>query len=334
MKELIPASTRKYLYPTDTMTLGLCAMFAVISAANAGAVKATVFGVPIDREAGMSVVFALLCAALPFLFKLTNASANPTVRFVRLFYPQGLYLLFFSESIVLSQIIYHRHTLDRFFASIDKMVFTFQPSIRFHQSFAASPAVNEIFFFGYFSFFALITVGWWILYGRRQLDRALWAFAATTMSFSFLYLFYCFFPVAGPKYYFPTLHQEWYRGMNGYVFAFLLKNIFGSMDLGGAAFPSSHVAVSTLALLLNFRLNPRLARFLLPFTLLLYLSTIYLYAHYVVDVVAGLILGVAFYFGMPALLSVLAPQLGRAERFIAALYRIPALAASVPTQTQ
>ena len=68
-----------------------------------------------------------------------------------------------------------------------------------------------------------------------------------------------------------------------------------------AAFPSLHAAVSLLALGLAWRFTRRLFFILLPLTLGLWVSTIYLRHHFVVDLVAGFALAPAAY--------VLAPKL-------------------------
>ena len=55
-----------------------------------------------------------------------------------------------------------------------------------------------------------------------------------------------------------------------------------------AAFPSSHVGVSTVLMLLAWQTrNRRLFWILMFFYVVLCLSTVYIYAHYAIDVIAG-----------------------------------------------
>jgi membrane-associated phospholipid phosphatase len=64
-----------------------------------------------------------------------------------------------------------------------------------------------------------------------------------------------------------------------------------------AAFPSSHVGVTTLLMMLALRTRSRRLLFsILPFYVLMCFSTVYIYAHYAIDVLAGLVTGVAFYY--------------------------------------
>ena len=59
-----------------------------------------------------------------------------------------------------------------------------------------------------------------------------------------------------------------------------------------AAFPSSHVGVSTICMLLLWHdRNYRLLAVLAPFYLLLCCATVYIQAHYLIDAIAGFITG-------------------------------------------
>lgn len=63
-----------------------------------------------------------------------------------------------------------------------------------------------------------------------------------------------------------------------------------------AAFPSSHVGISTILMMLAWRTgNRRMFYVLLPFYVLLFFSTVYIQAHYAIDAIAGLISGILLY---------------------------------------
>ena len=64
-----------------------------------------------------------------------------------------------------------------------------------------------------------------------------------------------------------------------------------------AAFPSSHVGISTIIMLLAWHTgNRRLVLCLLPFFVLMCFSTVYIMAHYAIDAFAGLASGALLYF--------------------------------------
>ena len=109
-----------------------------------------------------------------------------------------------------------------------------------------------------------------------------------------------------------------------------MKGVFGRLNLGGAAFPSSHVAVALVALLLNWKHNRCIAPLYLPFTLLLCASTVYLYAHYFVDVPAGLLAGLGLYFLVPRFRPFACRAADRAGSFLVRRWGFPPMAAGGP----
>ncbi len=320
-------SERRTLYPTDLLCLMLAAVFSLFCFLNAGKVRVELAGMSIDREIAFGALFLLLIPALLLLARLLNPIRNRAARFIRLFYPQLLYLLFFRECILLSQLFYGGRSLDRIFAEADRLIFGFQPAIEFHRALPQHPLLVELFFFGYFFYFILITAGWWLLFLQRRYAQALQAFTIVTACFFFMFFFFSLFPVQGPKYYFPELRSAWYGSFRGYLVTGILRQAFDRMNLAGAAFPSSHVVVATVSLLLNRRYNPALAWALLPLTLLLFLSTVYLYAHYAVDVLAGLAVGLLLAAVVPRLLDGGGPLLSRLERLLAAAFGLRPIAA-------
>ena len=63
-----------------------------------------------------------------------------------------------------------------------------------------------------------------------------------------------------------------------------------------AAFPSSHVGMTMVTLILAWKTGCRKYFWILfPFALILFFATVYLKAHYVVDSVAGIFFGCLFY---------------------------------------
>ena len=62
-----------------------------------------------------------------------------------------------------------------------------------------------------------------------------------------------------------------------------------------AAFPSSHIGISTVIILLAIRAKRGLALALAPFYLLLCCATVYIKAHYLIDAFAGVATGLLFY---------------------------------------
>ncbi len=106
-----------------------------------------------------------------------------------------------------------------------------------------------------------------------------------TSAFIMCYLFFIFFPVAGPYYQFP-------RPTGAFVDNAMARAVYGILATGssyGAAFPSSHVAATVAAVAAAWWASPRLGLLLLLPTALLTVGVVYTQMHYGVDVVAGLI---------------------------------------------
>jgi membrane-associated phospholipid phosphatase len=93
-------------------------------------------------------------------------------------------------------------------------------------------------------------------------------------------------PVAGPQYFFPSPDNEVPRA---YFFSGMLKLIQELGERPTGAFPSSHVGIAILILWYSFGRSRNYFYAILPVTILLIISTVYLKAHYVVDVLAAFI---------------------------------------------
>lgn len=100
------------------------------------------------------------------------------------------------------------------------------------------------------------------------------------------FLFYLFFPVAGPRPLYPPLPPE----LHGPAYR-LCHYLAGTGAAAAAAFPSLHAALSTLVCRLAVRWRPRLAWLVVPLTLGVLLGTVYGRFHYAVDTLAGAGLG-------------------------------------------
>ena len=82
---------------------------------------------------------------------------------------------------------------------------------------------------------------------------------------------------------------------NGVFYQFMV-HAHSAGERPTAAFPSSHVGVTLVMLLLAWRAQSRrLFLLVLPFFLLMCLATVYIRAHYAIDVIAGIVSGVLVY---------------------------------------
>ena len=317
---------KKVIYPVELFAILLNLIFCVCSMLNLGEVHVSLFGLSVDRELLMGIVFLLVTPVMLLFIRFANPSQNLVVQFFRLCYIQAIYILFFTESIWLSQLMFDGTSFDAFFASLDFRIFGFQPAIQFPRYFQQYRIVNEMFFFSYFFYYALVSTGVWILFIRKHYQIAVRTLFIISVSFFIMYVWFVFFPVKGPKYFFAELHEIWYSNFRGFFFTKIVKSVFNNTNLGGAAFPSSHVALALIAFILNWKYNRYLVPLYLPLTILLFVSTVYLYAHYFVDIPAGIITGILLYLLVPRLIQPARRLSIQVDKFLTEKWRFPAIA--------
>lgn len=202
---------------------------------------------------------------------------------------------------------------DYIFASLDQFLFGFQPALRFSE-WLSGRFWNELFHMGYFSYYLMLIVVtlWATTKNFRRFDKT------TTIIFCSFILFYCiylFLQSAGPQFYFQKIgidsveagifpkvgdyfryHPELihHDAVPDGLFVWLVESAQKS-EYPIAAFPSSHVGLATIMIWLAYKMSRRLAMWMLPFYIILCLSTVYIGAHYAIDVFGGWIMAAVIY---------------------------------------
>jgi len=175
--------------------------------------------------------------------------------------------------------------LDPVFIKLDAFFTEPQPSLLFSSYFSNS-FFSEIMYFGYFSFYLLI-LGF-VLYTFFK-KRTIFLETIFILSTS-LYIFYFIFglfPSAGPQFYFSFPENSL---PDAYFFDKVMHFIQRNGEQPTGAFPSSHVGISIIILiLLRKKVSHLIYKIAFPFVITLILSTVYIKAHYLVDVIAGII---------------------------------------------
>jgi len=250
-----------------------------------------------DFPRGYAVAAGFL-AALGLILLLAAAErrfGGRVLCFLRTLYPLLLITPFFLESILLSAQVFGGRSHDAFFRTLDEMIFGFEPYLEFYKSFESFSRFNELMFGSYFMYYVMIaTVLWipWIRGDREETERAVFVFFMIQLTVA---VWYVFFRVQGPKYWVPELRNHWYGNFAGFFFVPFFQRGFETVTLSGAAFPSSHVLFSSLCVLFAWRWDKRFLAFYLPMLALVFLATIYIFAHYAVDGLAALVLAPLLY---------------------------------------
>lgn len=188
----------------------------------------------------------------------------------------------YKETAVLNKLLFPK--IDGFLSILDEKIFGFQPSVEFSKVYY-SLFFSELFYFGYFCYYLLPLVVLGLLY--QFLPQKIEEFGFVLIS-SFLMYYFIFIlvPAAGPQFFFsfPDNHIE-AKGIFGHAIKLIQKN----GEAPTAAFPSSHVGISWIIIIWLFKNLRKSVKFFIPFVVLLMFSTVYIKAHYFVDVVAGFI---------------------------------------------
>lgn len=211
--------------------------------------------------------------------------------------------------------------LDHLFAQWELTLFGCQPALLF--SSAVPWAVfSELMDLGYAAYYPMIGLTAIFYFVLRYKEFARATFVIMTAFFIY-YVVFIFVPVAGPTFYFnaigldnamagvfPALgdyfnsHQQCLPtpGYEDGLFYHLVEDAKAAGERPTAAFPSSHVGISTIIMLLAWHARNRTFFFvLLPFFVLMFFATVYIQAHYAIDAIAGLLSGALIYLLLMAL---------------------------------
>lgn len=230
-------------------------------------------------------------AFIVLMARWTRDTRRPLPTLLRLFTLPMLYTVFYRQVAVLWPLL-RAAPLDGALAAWELRLFGTQPALAF-QARWPWPWLSELFCLAYLAYYFLTPVvglATLVRHGYLAAERLL---LATTLCFLGCYVWFWLVPTVGPHYWFPPHLGP--RPYAGYVCNHLLFAFTGAGEIPGAAFPSSHLAVALLLTLCARRLTPGLFPFLLPILLLLPAAVVYLHAHYLLDVPAGLLTGFLAY---------------------------------------
>jgi len=148
-----------------------------------------------------------------------------------------------------------------------------------------SPFWSTVFHGAYFAFYPIVLAPPIFFLARGRPGEARRAVRSILATFLACYLFFLFFPVAGPYYEFP-------RPAAWFIANPMARLVYATLERGsayGAAFPSSHVAATLVATAAAFRGSVRLGGVLLLPAILLTIGVVYCQMHYAVDALAGIL---------------------------------------------
>jgi len=258
----------------DCWTLG----YAIVAAA------AIVWRVPRERIPALLAINALLATLVLMMPRARRA--GPVGRFLGDWYPLLIVTALYTEVGLVN--LADGRAYDRIVLGWEQALFGFQPArdwIRSNPSIWLSWAL----YLGYLAYYPIIAAAPLALWATEQREAMRRAMTTIMATFYVCYTIFLLFPVVGPRHIFPAADNIATRTLIAQLTAQFIEHVAA----WGAAFPSSHVAVSvaaTVAALLEWRM---LGASLVVPTTLLALGSVYGQFHYAVDVLAGLGVGLA-----------------------------------------
>ena len=270
------------------LTIGVdTARYRVVDALTAGygAVVATVAATRIGTIPGCAWIAVAHILILPLVWLVRRPGQGRFGRFVAEVYPIALIIGLYTALDVL-----HGPGLpavhDALIQRWEQALFGMQPSRdwwRAHPSLFWSTLLHG----AYLSYYLIVPVPvlwFWFAGDLVALRRTV---LLEMSAFVFCYLWFVFFPVAGPYY-------EFARPTGPFVRTFTARMVYRALASGssyGAAFPSSHIAATITATAGAWFGNRPLGAVLAVPAALLAVATVYCQMHYGVDALAGLATG-------------------------------------------
>ncbi len=176
----------------------------------------------------------------------------------------------------------------------------------------ASPALTEIMMFAYVIYVPLLLLlGLFFVLRGKNGDAERYAMEIT-ITFLFCYLFYFLVPVAGPS---RALAAVRTVPLQGYFFTSIAGYMISNVHLPGGAFPSAHCAATTVMLAALYRHRTSAGHLFLPLAMLIFVSTVYGWFHYVTDVIAGI--------GIACIMLYVSPRVQNALNSVVVRLRLP-----------
>ncbi|MBP6909187.1 MAG: phosphatase PAP2 family protein [Candidatus Saccharicenans sp.] len=173
---------------------------------------------------------------------------------------------------------------DSWLAGLDARLFDVSPN-RWVVS-LYRPWLTEVMMLAYAAYLPLVVILAYLLFrqkGRQQSDLYIF-----TLGLAYLACFVLFiiFPAYSPRFYFKDIEPA-----PGYFFRWLMNQVEVWGQYRGGSFPSAHCAAGMVMIYQAFKAGRRTFWLVLPPILLFFLSTVYGQYHYVVDILAGIIIG-------------------------------------------
>lgn len=266
----------KKFYPAEIITLIYIFLTALYIA---------VFWDSVKEGAAATLLFVRLAllGAMAGLYVWSRHNRRQGIITLRNILPLSFVVYFYPETYYLNHCIFSGY-LDAAVIRIDQQLFGCSLSTIFSEA-VPFAWFNELMNLAYLSYFftILFVILYLLFYNKGHACRS--AFLLLCSFFTY-YALFIIFPTEGPQFY------EFECGNALPVLGPVRKILLFFQAVGErstGAVPSSHVGIMVIYMYLLWQYGRRLFWWLLPLSFLLVLSTVYIRAHYAVDVLLGFV---------------------------------------------
>ena len=248
---------------------------------------ATVFAEHIPQWWWYPLTHAMVLLAFAIFLRKLPATPTGWARFVRWWYPAFLIPPIFTE---LARLVHPINPvdIDAQLIAIDYALFGVHPTVWLERW--TVPWLTEYMQLAYVTFYFLPFVLCTPLYRQGQLLAFRISLCALLLGYYVSYALYFLTPARGPRFYLEAYQTV---PLTGLWLTAPLQAVLDALEgVQRDAFPSGHTAIAVIVLVMAARYQPRRFYPLVVVAVSLVVSTVYLRYHYVIDVIAGVLLAV------------------------------------------
>jgi membrane-associated phospholipid phosphatase len=229
-------------------------------------------------------------AAVLLIARLPPWLSEPGSRFARVshaWYPVILIPFTYAELEYLIPRI-HPYDFDLELAAIDRWIFGTDPTVWLER--VTWPALTELFQISYVTYYFLPLTLAIVLWRKGWFEEFYFLVFAVVLAFYLSYLGYIAVPAIGPRFILSDRQSFPLEGV--LLFDWIRTTLNRAEGITRDCFPSGHTMLTIVVLECSRRFHKPTFWALMPAGTALILSTVYLRYHYVIDVIAGGLLGV------------------------------------------